>query len=57
MNDIEIDDAVKQERDKWLGRMEYIERLLQAYWKTPYDEHPPEIETIIEKIQKFRSKE
>jgi hypothetical protein len=50
------EDIRENERKQWVGRLQYIENLLNAHWKTPYSDHPPEIPAIIEKIQKFISK-
>jgi hypothetical protein len=49
-------DIRENERKQWIGRLQYIENLLNAHWKTAYSNNPPEITAIIEKIQKFISK-
>ena len=49
--------AIRQERKIWLGRLEYIEHLLNAHYKTPFDENPPDIPTILKKIEKFRQQQ
>jgi hypothetical protein len=57
MQDLQNEQIIRNdERKIWIGRLQYIENLLNAHWKTACSDNPPEIPAIIEKIQKFISK-